>query len=137
MAVFPIGFGTIQSLPQHNEMVPLGGIIQWSGAIVDIPAGYAICDGNNGTPDLRNKFVIGAGDTYAPDAVGGAVNHTHEFTGNGHVHPPGIATDAALGADESLWDAFSPSADGHANGTTDSDGSLPPYLALAYIMRTV
>lgn len=40
-------------------------IVIWSGAIVDIPAGWALCDGNNGTPDLRNKFIIGAGDTYA------------------------------------------------------------------------
>lgn len=41
-------------------------IMIWSGAIVDIPAGWALCDGNNGTPDLRNKIVIGAGDTYNP-----------------------------------------------------------------------
>lgn len=39
----------------------------WAGAIVDIPAGWALCDGNDGRPDLRDKFVIGAGDTYAPD----------------------------------------------------------------------
>lgn len=44
-----------------------GLICIWSGAIVDIPAGWALCDGNNGTPDLRNKLVIGAGDTYAVD----------------------------------------------------------------------
>lgn len=39
----------------------------WAGAIVDIPAGWALCNGAGGTPDLRNKFVIGAGDTYNPD----------------------------------------------------------------------
>lgn len=39
----------------------------WAGAIVDIPAGWALCDGNGGRPDLRDKFVIGAGNTYAPD----------------------------------------------------------------------
>lgn len=43
-------------------------IVLWSGAIVDIPAGWALCDGNNGTPNLQDKFVIGAGDTFA---VGG------------------------------------------------------------------
>lgn len=41
-------------------------IVLWSGAIVDIPAGWALCDGNNGTPDLRNAFVIGAGDLFNP-----------------------------------------------------------------------
>lgn len=41
----------------------------WYGAIVDIPAGWVICDGNNDTPDLRNKFIIGAGDTFNPDGT--------------------------------------------------------------------
>ena len=43
----------------------------WSGAIVDIPTGWALCNGSNNTPDLRNKFVAGAGDSYAVDATGG------------------------------------------------------------------
>lgn len=42
-------------------------ICLWAGAIVDIPAGWALCDGNDGRPDLRNTFIIGAGDTYAVD----------------------------------------------------------------------
>lgn len=42
-------------------------ICLFSGAIVDIPAGWALCDGNNGTPDLRDRFVLGAGSTYNPD----------------------------------------------------------------------
>lgn len=45
-------------------------IVLWSGAIVDIPAGWALCDGNNNTPDLRDKFIIGAGGAQAPDAEG-------------------------------------------------------------------
>lgn len=61
--------------------VPIGGIIIWSGAIGAIPTGWAICDGNNSTPDLRNLFVIGAGDTYAVGATGGSatqdLEHTH------------------------------------------------------------
>ena len=39
----------------------------WAGAIVDIPAGWALCDGNDGRPDLRTKFVIGAGGALAVD----------------------------------------------------------------------
>ncbi|KKM98869.1 hypothetical protein LCGC14_1153640 [marine sediment metagenome] len=42
-------------------------ICLWSGAVIDILAGWALCDGNNGTPDLRDRFVIGAGGTYSPD----------------------------------------------------------------------
>lgn len=44
-----------------------GIICLWGGAIVDIPAGWHLCDGTNGTPDLRDRFVIGAGSTYNPD----------------------------------------------------------------------
>jgi len=44
-----------------------GFIMLWHGAVVNIPAGWALCDGNNGTPDLRDRFVIGAGGTYNPD----------------------------------------------------------------------
>jgi len=42
-------------------------ICLWAGAVVDIPAGWALCDGNAGRPDLRDKFVLGAGGTYNPD----------------------------------------------------------------------
>lgn len=79
--------------------VPIGGIIMWSGAIGAIPTGWALCDGNNGTQDLRNFFVIGAGDTYAVGATGGSatkdLEHTHgpgtldTDTSSNHRHGPG------------------------------------------------
>ena len=51
--------------------VPTGLISIWSGASSSIPSGWTLCNGSNGTPDLRNRFVLGAGDTYAVDATGG------------------------------------------------------------------
>jgi microcystin-dependent protein len=70
---------------------PTGGIIMWSGAISSIPAGWLLCDGTNGTPDLRSRFVVGAGSTYNPGDTGGAdtvtlttaqiPSHTHTFSG--------------------------------------------------------
>lgn len=53
--------------------IPIGGIVIWSGAIVDIPAGWSLCDGSGSTPDLRDRFIVGAGSTYAVDATGGLV----------------------------------------------------------------
>lgn len=44
-----------------------GIICIWAGAIVDIPSGWSLCDGSGGRPDLRDRFVIGAGSTYNPD----------------------------------------------------------------------
>ncbi|MCS7019132.1 MAG: hypothetical protein RMJ87_05950 [Cytophagales bacterium] len=55
-----------------NGTIPIGGIIMWSGSIATIPAGWALCDGNNGTPDLRDRFIVGAGSSYVPGNTGGA-----------------------------------------------------------------
>lgn len=108
-----------------------GIILIWSGPIVSIPSGYVICDGNNGTPDLRDMFVVGAGSTYNPDDTGGSVNHTHAFTGSGHTHTLQAGTGVAQGVN------INPQTDSQqASGTTDPGASLPPYYSLAYIMKT-
>ena len=52
--------------------VPKGSIIPWYGLIKDIPSGFALCDGKNGTPDLRNRFLVGAGSSYNLGNSGGA-----------------------------------------------------------------
>jgi hypothetical protein len=62
-------------------MVPEGAIILWSGSVSNIPAGWALCNGNNGTPNLLDKFVVAAGNTYSVGAVGGATTHTHSVPG--------------------------------------------------------
>lgn len=51
--------------------IPAGGIIIWSGAADAVPEGWALCDGTNGTPDLRDRFVLGAGSKYGVGAKGG------------------------------------------------------------------
>ena len=61
-------------------MVPQGAVGLWSGSAANIPSGWALCNGANGTPDLRDKFVVGAGNTYAVNATGGAASHTHDTT---------------------------------------------------------
>lgn len=73
--------------------VPSGGIIIWSGAQAAIPSGWFLCNGANGTPDLRDRFVVGAGSSYAVAASGGSkdaivVSHTHTaiVTDPGHRH---------------------------------------------------
>lgn len=112
-----------------------GLICLWSGAIVDIPAGWVLCDGNFGTPDLTDRFVVGAGDSYAVDDIGGSDQHNHDFTGDGHSHgipvalsatpPPVVMTLSVPGTNIAA-----------ATGTTDNATELPPYYALAYIMKT-
>ena len=59
---------TISKINFANALVPIGGIIMWSGTIENIPTGWALCNGSNSTPDLRNRFVVGAHS----DGAGGA-----------------------------------------------------------------
>jgi len=73
--------------------VPSGAIMLWSGSIASIPSGWLLCNGSSGTPDLRSRFVVGAGTTYAVAATGGSadatlVSHTHTatVTDPGHFH---------------------------------------------------
>lgn len=73
--------------------VPKGSIIPWYGQIKDIPGGFALCDGKNGTPDLRNRFLVGAGNIYGLGNTGGAdsVKLSGTQIGN-HYHGVGDIT---------------------------------------------
>lgn len=99
-----VGGLSIKTYVDNKVTLPAGGIIMWSGSIASIPAGWVLCDGNNSTPDLRDKFVPGAGSSYTPGQTGGAntvtlatsqlPSHTHTQQGSfasgtesaAHVH---------------------------------------------------
>ena len=119
--------------------VPVGGIIMWSGATNNIPSGWALCDGNNGTPNLQDKFIVGAGSTYAVDATGGSadatlVSHTHNLLYNhgsfggssGAVTPRSGNTPVTPGISGRV----------STEGSSATNANLPPYYALAYIIKT-
>ena len=132
-------------------VVPAGGIIMWSGSTGSIPSGWAICDGNNGTPDLRNRFVVGAGSTYSVNATGGSkdavvVSHTHGITDNGHSHTleytntdggDGRSSESGNGGLNGTHTTSTQTTGITINteGTSGTNKNLPPYLALAYIMK--
>lgn len=119
--------------------VPLGGIIMWYGIPSSIPNGWALCDGTQGTPDLRDRFIVGAGNLYTNAAIGGEVSHqltvqempshTHGYTGkneNSAYHT--TETGGYFWKHDAGWT------------TTSTGGDLPhenrpPYFALCYIMR--
>ena len=61
--------GTALNKAFFNIVMPSGLICMWSGS--QVPRGWFLCDGKNGTPDLRNRFIVGAGSEYTINSVGG------------------------------------------------------------------
>jgi microcystin-dependent protein len=89
----PMVLGSTPILP----LFPTGAIIMWYGALGSVPGGWQLCDGTNGTPDLRDKFVVGAGGAYAPDATGGeATTNINVSTGADGGHDHGALTGAEV-----------------------------------------
>lgn len=105
----------------------------WYGSIATIPSGWALCDGDNGTPNLNAQFVRGAGAGYAPGAVGGANNHVHTFTGDGHSHHLAVGDDITV--IPPTGSRYKYTETDPAVGTTDSKDHKPPYTQLCYIMK--
>lgn len=86
-------YGIIAAVPTVTP-IPSGVICMWSGAIGSIPLGWNLCNGQNGTPDLRNRFIVAAGDSYSVAQTGGSadtpiVAHTHTATSTSVVTDPG------------------------------------------------
>jgi hypothetical protein len=150
--------------PTWGTGIPSGIIAMWSGTIATIPSGWYLCNGSNSTPDLRNRFIIGAysdttGVAYttitgsntqtggSKDAI--VVSHTHTATvtdpGHTHNYLKGGTFVSTSGPDSSMTAITTATATTSAttgitvaNSTTGSSGTdanLVPYYALAYIMK--
>jgi len=170
---------SLQNLMQVR--LPAGVIVMWSGSIASIPAGWLLCNGANGTPNLQDRFIVGAGSGYSVAATGGSANatlpaHDHTFSGSNststqgnHSHQVKTKTQddstirpvsnsrggmaaahyegSAYYRYDDLTGAYMLASNGdHSHsvtisGSTSSNGSsatnanLPPYYALAYIMK--
>lgn len=158
-------------------VVPIGGIIDWSGSIASLAAlapRWYLCDGTHGTPNLIDRMTICAGNQYAVGDIGGSETHTHSVTGGAHDHSLSVDSHSLTIAEmpahthtvnggtgtgtnlkgvvdrQSLDGTASTSSQGlgggHSHGitvggdgshthTTAAGSSLPPYYALAKIMR--
>ena len=150
---YPEGFvwyrDTDDAPAPDGSKVPIGGIIMWSGAINNIPFGYRLCDGGGGTPDLRGRFIVGAGPSYVVGDTGGA-NQVGLGVNNLPPHDHGIGLNRDYATSEysagsvlvtQLYFTANNVPGTFANGRSWQTGSgvahenRPPYYALAYIMR--
>jgi microcystin-dependent protein len=141
--------------PEWGAAFVSGMIMLWSGSIASIPSGWALCDGASGRPDLRNRFVVGAGSTYAVNATGGSadavvVSHTHTINDSGHTHNFSARGDDGTGSGAGIgvvgYDQNVGSGSGNmqsattgitinSTGSSGTNANLPPYFALAYIIK--
>jgi microcystin-dependent protein len=142
-----------------NGTIPIGGIIMWYGNIVDIPSGWSLCNGSNGTPDLRSRFVVGATDdgstgvtfnadtgvvsgSYAPHNTGGKVAHQlTESEMPAHNHTIRNDNNNQNGSIPNGGDGSGASTTNNPAYISNTGGdnyheNRPPYYALAFIMRT-
>lgn len=119
---------------------PIGTIVVWSGAQDAIPSGWQFCDGTNGTPDLRDKFVLGAGEKFTVGATGGEEEHTlttEEMPEHSHT----VSTTWSSGLKMTTSSSGTQPAPYFGSLSTSVVGSskphnnMPPYYALCYIMK--
>jgi hypothetical protein len=134
--------GQLDGAISGAEAIPSGVITIWSGAISDIPSGWVICDGNNDTPNLTDRFVIHAdadsGGTRDVGDTGGA--HTHTLTEAeipSHRHSY-INSTSNFSLSSKIRTAPDTGGTGYTNytGGGEAHNNMPKYYALAYIQKT-
>jgi hypothetical protein len=143
--------------PTWGNAFVAGMIMLWSGSSATIPSGWLLCDGSSSTPDLRNRFVVGATSTYAVGATGGsadAIVVSHNHTGTSTVSDPGHAhvyqnpaasggisgftggSQVANGTTNAATTGITVSTSISTTGSSGTNANLPPYYALCYIMKS-
>ncbi|HKS36366.1 MAG TPA: hypothetical protein VJW76_04190 [Verrucomicrobiae bacterium] len=122
-------------------MVPRGSIVMWSGSPTNIPSGWALCDGSNGTPDLSDRFVMGFNPAVPTNVIGqtgGTTNHTHVVdignltttTANGTA---GVV--APFNGNETWFNEAHNHTVNPPATTSTATPHIPPYVRLGFIMK--
>ena len=136
--------------------VPKGVITMWNGTVSSVPYGWALCNGDNGTPDLRDKFIRGAGGSSNPNTSGGSdasptvmigehaltvaqiPSHTHGIAtkiGEGDTsYTIGLEEIAGYTNSKTTYTGYTGSGQAHSHTASITD-TTPPYYALCFIMK--
>ena len=143
----------------YNGIIPIGGIIMWSGN--NVPTNWILCDGSNNTPDLRDRFIVGSGSSYSIGATGGSATvklttgeipaHSHPVNDPGHSHTYKVeqqtsgcaegnserctANQQTLSTQYQTGETPTGITIGQNTGGGAAHENRPPYYALAFIMR--
>lgn len=124
--------GEVPTNADLPDFFPSGGIIMWSGSIASIPSGWALCDGTEGTPDLRNRFIVGAGSTYAVNDTGGADSVTLTTAQlPSHTHGAGTLATGSAGAHTHTGSTNTTGSHSHNIKTNASPSGVGPTAIIA------
>lgn len=132
--------------------IPSGMIMLWSGSSDNIPTGYVLCDGQNNTPDLRDRFIVGAGNSYNVNDTGGSnevtltvdemPTHTHNFTSETVASQLDDSTSTtnpyvyqSIFANSKYYVNNTVSGSNENTGGGQAHENRPPYYALCYVMK--
>ena len=129
------GYEALFPIVDVSSIIPSGIIVAWSGNESNIPSGWVLCNGQNNTPDLRGRFILGVSDSHAVNSTGGEETHTlsiNEMPSYNHLN----ATAGNSGA--GLETGVGSIANGYPTTSTGGNqphNNMPPYYALCYIMK--
>ena len=137
--------GTAFEIGGVSAVIPSGVIVMWSGSANNVPSGWALCDGGNGRPDLRNRFIVGAGDSYGVGATGGAASvtltkeqmpsHSHNLTMYGGDLVGAWKDSNNFFMTWTKYDRNSNTKVTDATGGGQAHENRPPYFALCFIIK--
>jgi len=141
-ALFPYSEGGTTYQATLNQIIPTGVIMMWSGSIASVPSGWALCNGLNGTPNLQDRFIVGAGSSYNPNDTGGVASVTLTTAQMpAHSHNVSSRTYSSGGGGQGPWPFVGgPATTGgsismNTAGEDQPHENRPPYYALAYIIK--
>ena len=145
--------------PVWTEGVPYGGIMMWWGLPTNVPTGWVLCDGRSylisgltwQTPDLRDRFIVGAGNLYSAASTGGYTDatlvshthttqpHSHSYTYKDYNRAGGLGLDGEDDTDRANWTYTGTTSPAtvvvNSTGESGVNKNLPPYHALCFIMK--
>lgn len=138
VAIAPSGSAVVLSADTSKPALPNGSVLMWNGTTP--PINWGICDGTNGTPDLRGSFVLGSSANHAFGQTGGEENHTlnvNEMPNHSHsFNLPQGDQNYGNGGGNTFWGgSWGRGMGTNAVGGSAAHNNMPPYYALAYIMK--